>query len=315
MLSKGVCGSVLIQSFSLSSGRPVGQHVSAPAASLFQAVISTYHSDRPAREDTGTYNPYSGSASSTTPPFNTPLPLHCFPVVYKSLATAERTVSVLLQRPGKSTISTGWQRSNSAPSTAMWSIKRNEENKEINFSSCQRTCEAKTRTFRSITDERRFFSAVKKWLRNSPLSLFILNKGSFLTSEHTIAISCQLQNLLCKLAVNKLCREPCRLCTWSFFLTDHARILLMLQLCAPSPHLAVTYHDLVMIYVCKTPQAIMCQIQHATPSLHIPHNQKPQTPKQAQYVNPRPSERGPRHPNALIKYKHHRNVWSLGSKR
>lgn len=41
------------------SGPPVGQHVSAPAASLSQTVISTYHSDRPAREDTGTHNPRS----------------------------------------------------------------------------------------------------------------------------------------------------------------------------------------------------------------------------------------------------------------
>lgn len=44
----------------VSSGRLVGQHVSAPAVSLSQAVISTYHSDRPESEDTGTHNPHSG---------------------------------------------------------------------------------------------------------------------------------------------------------------------------------------------------------------------------------------------------------------
>lgn len=43
----------------VSSGRLVGQHVSAPALSLSQAVISTYHSERPEREDMGTHNPHS----------------------------------------------------------------------------------------------------------------------------------------------------------------------------------------------------------------------------------------------------------------
>lgn len=43
----------------VSSGAPVGQHVSAPAESLSKAVISTYHSNWPVREDTGTHNPHS----------------------------------------------------------------------------------------------------------------------------------------------------------------------------------------------------------------------------------------------------------------
>lgn len=50
----------LCVSVCVSSGHPVGQHVSAPAVSLSQAVISTYHSNRPAKEDTGTHNPHSG---------------------------------------------------------------------------------------------------------------------------------------------------------------------------------------------------------------------------------------------------------------
>jgi len=78
MLSKGVCGSVLMQLSSVSSGRPVSQHVSAPAASLSQAVISTYHSDRPAREDTGTYNPHSETAFSTLHPST----LLCLSIVF-----------------------------------------------------------------------------------------------------------------------------------------------------------------------------------------------------------------------------------------
>lgn len=44
----------------VSSGLLVGQHVSAPAASLSQAVISKYQRAQPAREDTGTHNPHSG---------------------------------------------------------------------------------------------------------------------------------------------------------------------------------------------------------------------------------------------------------------
>lgn len=49
----------LCLSVCVSSGRLVGQHVSAPALSLSQAVISTYHSERPEREDMGTHNPHS----------------------------------------------------------------------------------------------------------------------------------------------------------------------------------------------------------------------------------------------------------------
>lgn len=40
-----------------------GQHVSAPAAILSQAVISTYQGGRPAAANTGTCNPRCGSAS------------------------------------------------------------------------------------------------------------------------------------------------------------------------------------------------------------------------------------------------------------
>lgn len=47
----------------VSSGPPLGQRVSAPAASLSQAVINTYQSGRPVREDTGTHNPHSGSST------------------------------------------------------------------------------------------------------------------------------------------------------------------------------------------------------------------------------------------------------------
>lgn len=49
-----------------------------PIASLSRAVISTYHSDRTPTEDTGTYNPHSGTLFHTLLS-NTPFPLlHCF---------------------------------------------------------------------------------------------------------------------------------------------------------------------------------------------------------------------------------------------
>lgn len=50
----------LCVSVCVSLGPPVGQHVSAPAVSLSQAVISTYHRNLPAKEDTGTHNAHSG---------------------------------------------------------------------------------------------------------------------------------------------------------------------------------------------------------------------------------------------------------------
>ncbi len=139
----------------VSSGPPVGQHVSAPAASLSQAVISTYHSDRPAREDTGTHNPQSG------------LPLlhfniqHCSasPLFSFGVETCQELQSQqswadfsseLLQlqqrgfeasrataRPGKSHFSNCRVCWTSAPNGTMWYVEGSWENKEINFGQLQ----------------------------------------------------------------------------------------------------------------------------------------------------------------------------------
>lgn len=133
----GICITcVYVVCVCVSSGPRVGQHVSAPAARLSQAVISTYHSDRPARADTGTHNPRCG------PPLphvniqhRAARPLFSFgPGLVRSHGASNRRVSPasfsncnkgvlrllgLTARPGKSHFSNCRVCETSAPSSTM----------------------------------------------------------------------------------------------------------------------------------------------------------------------------------------------------
>lgn len=126
-------------------GSLAGQHVSAPALSMSQAVISTYHSDQAVTENTGSHNPHAGAASAALPRSA----LCCF-IVLLWLTTATSTNSVFLHRASpiatkrfwgfsdydetrEKTLLNCWVCWTSAPSSPMWYDEGNYENKEINL--------------------------------------------------------------------------------------------------------------------------------------------------------------------------------------
>lgn len=159
-------GCVRIQSWrvclSLQALQSVGVSLLQQRASL-RHIISTYHSDRPAREDTGTHNPHSGSASCTL--YHSTL--ICFSIVFLWLRTCQELqsqqsahfYSELLQlqqrgfeasratsRPRKSQFSNCRVCFKSAPNSTMWYVEGSWENKEINFGNCNGILGLKTKT-------------------------------------------------------------------------------------------------------------------------------------------------------------------------
>lgn len=146
----------------VSSGPPVGQHVSAPAASLSQAVISTYRSDRPAKEDTGTHNPHSGlpllhlnvQHSSASPLFSFGLQLvrSCRAnnrVSPASFSNCNKGVLRLLERrrdPGKATFQIAGYVGHQRQAAQCDTLKEVEKIKRSILASCEGILWSKTQT-------------------------------------------------------------------------------------------------------------------------------------------------------------------------